>query len=265
MPPEIATEQRGASGPPLLLIHGFPLDRTLWRAQLDALAPHARVVALDLPGFGESPPAASARVQTMEQHADAVLAVADALGFARFAVGGLSMGGYVALALARRAAARLTGLLLCDTRAEADAPAACEQRRADAARVLAHGHEFVISAMLPRLFGSTSQTTRPELVAHVTSMMRRATREAVAASLLGLAERRDARLDLALIALPTLVLCGEEDMITPPKCARALADGIPGARLELIAQAGHLAPLEAPDAVNLAIMNWLATLAPSHE
>lgn len=271
MPGSISFAGRGVVGPPLLLVHGFPVDGAMWRGQLDGLGTQARVVAVDLPGFGHTPPLSegdatpvAATVATMDQYADNVIAVADALGFTRFVLAGLSMGGYVALAVARRYGARLAGLALCDTRADADTPAARQQRLADADRVLAGGHQghrFLIAPSLQRLVSPSTPTKRPEVIAHLTSMMERATPAGVAAALRGMAERRDARADLRQIAVPALVVVGADDVITPPEAARQLAAAIPGAELAVISEAGHMAPLEAPDAVNTALRRLLRRAA----
>jgi 3-oxoadipate enol-lactonase len=250
----IAYEGRGQSGPPLLLVHAFPLDRGMWRGQLDGLAAHARVVAIDLPGFGATPPALSGqRALTMDAMADHVVAVAESLGMDRFICAGLSMGGYVALALARRHRAHLMGLALLDTRAEPDSPEARKSRHEDADRVLAEGVGFLAQRQLPKLLAPRTLAERADLAAGAELMMRRSTPAGVASALRGLAERRDARPDCAKIDCPTLVVVGAEDVITPPPLARALAQAIPGAQLAVIPNAGHLAAYEQPEATNVAL------------
>ncbi len=250
----IAYEGRGAAGPPVLLVHGFPLDRGMWRGQLDGLSAIARVVAIDLPGFGDTPPANDGRAPfTMDAAADAVIAVADALGFARFVLGGLSMGGYVAFAILRRHAHRLLGLALCDTRAEADTPDTQRGRLADAERALAEGPGFLVEPSLERLLAAETFTLHPEIVKTVEVMMRRSTAAGVAGMLRGMAERPDARGLLRGIAVPTIVIAGAADVITPPDGAQKLAAAIPGAEFAVIPAAGHVAPLEAPDATNAAL------------
>lgn len=261
MKPAIAFEGRGTSGPPLLLVHGFPLDRALWRAQLDALGGEARVVALDLPGFGATPAESDGRAPTtMEAYAEQVVAVADALGFVRFALAGLSMGGYVALAVARRHPARLAALALVDTRAEADAPEARPGRLKNADRALSEGTAFLADEMLPKLLAPATLSGRPELVAAARAMVERTSAAGAAAALRGMAERPDARPDLGRIAVPTTVVVGAEDSLTPPELARALATAIPDAELVVAPGAGHLTPIEAPDAVTAALRGLLARL-----
>jgi pimeloyl-ACP methyl ester carboxylesterase len=250
----IAYEGRGHSGPPFLLVHGFPLDRTMWRGQIDALAQHARVVALDLPGFGASGALADGgRAYTMDAMAEHVIAVADALGFDRFILGGLSMGGYVAFSILRKHRARVLGLALVDTRAEADTPDARRVRYEDAERVLAEGTGFLVDKMIPKLLAPRTIAERADLKNGVELMMRRAAPTAVAAGLRGLGDRRDVRAELAKIDVPTLVVVGAEDVITPPESARAMAQAIRGAQLAVIANAGHMAPWEQPEATNVAL------------
>jgi len=250
----IAYEGRGHAGPPFLLVHGFPLDRSMWRGQIDGLAPYARVVALDLPGFGASAPALDgARAFTMDAMAEHVIAVADALGFDRFILGGLSMGGYVAFALLRKHRARVLGLALLDTRAEADAAEMKRARLEDAERVLAEGTSFYVDKMMPRLLAARTVAERPDLRNGLELMLRRATPAGVASGLRGLADRRDVRAELAKIDVPALVAVGTDDVVTPPEGARAMAQAIPGALLAVIPNAGHMAPFEQPEATNVAL------------
>jgi pimeloyl-ACP methyl ester carboxylesterase len=250
----IAYEGRGHAGPPFLLIHGFPLDRSMWRGQIDGLAPNARVVALDLPGFGASAPAVDgSRAFTMDAMAEHVISVADALGFDRFILGGLSMGGYVALALLRRYRARVLGLALLDTRAEADAPETRRSRLEDAERALAEGTGFLIDPTVARLLSPRTVAERPDLRNGVELMVRRTSAAGVASAQRGIAERRDARAELAKIDVPALVVVGADDVITPPPGARAMAQAIRGAQLAVIPNAGHMSPFEQPEATNVAL------------
>jgi pimeloyl-ACP methyl ester carboxylesterase len=252
---DLAYEGRGTAGPPLILVHGFPVDRGLWRAQLDGLGGVARVVALDLPGFGGSP-APDVETRTMDDFAAAVIALADGLGFRRFVVGGLSMGGYIALAVARACRDRLLGLLLCDTRAEPDSPAGAAARQADAARALQDGVGPYVDALLPRVVAPGSP---PAARAELQRMMHAVRPAAFAAALRGMAVRPDARPELAALAVPTLCLVGAEDTLTPPETMRALADAIPGAELAIV-PGGHAAPLESPEEANAAIARLLARI-----
>jgi pimeloyl-ACP methyl ester carboxylesterase len=244
-------------------VHGFPLDHRMWRGQIDGLAGAARVVAPDLPGFGETPPASDGLTPTtMDAYADTVLALADALGFARFVLAGLSMGGYAALSLARRRPERLAGLILVDTRAEADAEAKQQERIADADDVLAHGYTRQLAEVAKNALSPETQARRRDLVELVQTLVAQTPRAGYAAAQRGMAARRDARDDLARLTMPTLCLGGADDVITPPDGMRRLAAAIPGAEMEVVAQAGHLAPLEQPEVVNAAILRLLRRVAP---
>jgi 3-oxoadipate enol-lactonase len=221
----------------------------MWREQLAGLSSVARVVAVDLPGFGDStvPPAES---RGMDELADSVLAVASGLGFARFLLGGLSMGGYVAFAVARKAREKLEGLILLDTRAEPDAPAVRAGRLADADRALREGTSFFVAKQLPLM------TDRPDTALAAESMMRQVGPETLAATLRGMADRPDSRPLLAGLAVPTLVIGGATDKITPADGMRALATAIPGADVTIV-QGGHLSAMDDPHAVNAAIAGFL--------
>lgn len=250
-----AYEGRGTGGPPLILVHGFPLDRRMWRHQLAGLGELARVVAVDLPGFGGSPPP-TATVFAVDILADALIDVADGLGFDRFALAGLSMGGYVALSVARRYPDRISRLALLDTRAEGDAPEAARGRLADAERIDAEGTGFFIERMREKWLSPRSLTGRPELVREVEEMARSVAAKSFAATLRGLAARRDERGMLSDIDVPTLVLCGADDQITPPGMMHGLAASIPGARFAKV-PGGHFCPLESPDEVNAELAAFL--------
>jgi pimeloyl-ACP methyl ester carboxylesterase len=246
-------------GPAVLLLHAFPLSRLMWRPQLDALQGRYRVVTPDLRGFGDSsgfvgPPS----VETM---ADDAFRLLDELKVDRAVVGGLSMGGYVALAFARRHAGRLRGLILADTRAEPDD----EAGRANRDRLIAEasgstGAAF-IETMLPKLVGAATAARRPEVVAEVRHIAAGQVAAGIVGALRALRDRPDARPGLAAIGVPTLVVVGRDDVLTPPAVARELAGRIRGARLEEIDGAGHLSNLEQPERFNAAVRAFLDGLA----
>ncbi len=252
---EIKYDVRG-SGPVLLLLHAFPLGLSMWDPQVEALSASHRVARFDARGFGGS--ALGSEPFSMARIADDAAGVLDALAADKAVVVGCSMGGYAALAFARRHPRRLNGLVLQDTRAGADSEEAKATRATLAARVLAEGAEAAVQALLPGLLGATSQRSRPALVELVRERILAAPRQALAAALHGLAARDDSRGLLPAIQVPTLVLVGEEDRLTPPAEAELIASAIPEARLETIPQAGHLANLENPEAVNDALARFLA-------
>jgi pimeloyl-ACP methyl ester carboxylesterase len=255
VPPSVAT----GGGTPVVLLHAFPLDGRMWAPQVDALAGTYQVVVPDLRGFG------AAREQAVEEAgmdllADDVARLLDDRDLDRAVLCGLSMGGYVALAFARRHPDRLSGLVLCDTRAGADAEPARADRLRMAERVLAEGNRFVPAVMLPRLLGETSRRERPDVVERVTELILEQDPRAIAGAQRGMAGRADSTDVLASITVPTLVVTGEEDQTTGPEQGRALAAAIPGARFLLVAGAGHLASLEQPEPVNEALLDFLAPI-----
>lgn len=248
-------------GPVVVLLHGFPLDRTMWAAQAATLGSLYRVITPDLRGFGET--AAPEGIYPIEDMADDVVETLDALKITEpIVLGGLSMGGYVALSLAVRYPKRLRALMLMDTRATADTPEAAAGREAAAREVEATGSvEGVVSSYLPRLFGPVARERRADAVAEVADVMRRTSPLAVAGALRGMATRADRTGDLGRITVPTLVLVGADDAVIPPAEARALASRLPHAQLVEVPEAGHLAPLENPAAANAAILKFLESLA----
>jgi pimeloyl-ACP methyl ester carboxylesterase len=252
---DLAYEVRGV-GPALLLFHAFPLAMSMWDAQAEALSATHQVVRFDVRGFGGSAPAAGPL--TMERIADDGALLLDRLGIEEAIVGGCSMGGYAAFAFVRRHPQRLLGLVLQDTRAGADSDEAKASRATLAAKVLGEGASAAVEALLPKLVGETTHRQRPALVALLRERILASRPEAIASALHGLAARADSRPTLPTIAVPTLVLVGAEDVLTPPTEAANMAAAIPRARLDVIPEAGHLANLENPEALNRALRAFLA-------
>ncbi|WP_337173455.1 alpha/beta fold hydrolase [Paludisphaera sp.] len=245
------------SGPVVVLLHGFPLNRAMWDAQIRALAPNHRVIAPDLPGHGESP--APDGVYTMDEMADAVVATLDELGVeGPVVVGGLSMGGYVALSMALNHQSRVGALVLADTRAAADTPAAAAKREETAQAVLRSGDVGpVVEGMLPRLFSQATFRERPGLVPPLKAAMEGTPPPGVVGALRGMACRPDRRERLKEISCPVLVAVGEDDAISPRDEMKAIADALGECRFVVVPAAGHLAPYENPDAFNSALLDFL--------
>jgi 3-oxoadipate enol-lactonase len=244
------------SGPALLLLHAFPLNLSMWDAQAAALQDRNTVVRFDARGFGGSTPAEG--LLSMEGIADDAVAALDHAGAGQAAVCGLSMGGYAAMAFARRHPSRLRALVLADTKAGADTAEARANRATQAEKVRREGTAGVIDAMLPKLLGSTTRESRPAVVEQARALMAAASPRAVVDALAGLAARADSGPHLRDVRVPTLVLCGEEDDLTPPTEAEAIARAVPAARLTLLPGAGHLANLETPEAFTAALRAFLA-------
>jgi pimeloyl-ACP methyl ester carboxylesterase len=198
----------------------------------------------------------------MERIADDGAALLDHLGIAKAVVGGCSMGGYAAFAFVRRHPQRLAGLVLQDTRAGADDAEGKANRATLAAKVLADGAPAAVEAFLPKLVGKTSHGERPALVAGLRERILATSPKGIANALHGLAARADSRDTLPTIAVPTLVVVGAEDVLTPPAEAATMAAAIPRARLDVVPRAGHLANIENPDAVNTALRAFLARVGP---
>jgi len=247
-------------GPVVVLIHGFPLNRKMWKPQLTEVGALYRVIAPDLRGAGET--AVPEGVYTIDILADDVLETLDALELTEPVVlGGLSMGGYVALSLVARYPERFRGLMLMNTRSGADSPAAAESRESLARQVEASGKaDLVVNAMIPKLFAPSSYATHGEIISQIKEEALKADPRGLANTLRGLATRPDRTADLARISVPTLVLAGSDDQIIPLDESKLLAESIPNARLEVIPNAGHLAPLENKSATNAAILSFLHAL-----
>lgn len=246
---EIAVRDSGSGSRTILWIHAFPLHGGMFREQLQLPARH---LVPDLPGFGASrdqPPARSIR-----EMAELVIALADAVGADRFTPAGVSMGGYIALALAEMSPERVDGLILMDTRETADSPEARDNRMKQIAQVENEGTTSpVVNAMIDKLVAASSDHLKPEL----REMMEQTSVEGITAALHALADRNDTSAALRNLDAPVLLLFGEEDQLTPPAEGRRMAAIAKRATLRVIPGAGHLACLESPQPVNAAIREFL--------
>jgi len=250
---------QAGQGVPLLMVHGYPFDHTLWQPQLDGLSDIAQIIAPDLRGFGRSD--APEGAYTMDAQAEDLAALLDVLRIERTVVCGLSMGGYIALAFWKKYALRVRGLILVDTRAGADAPAARQARLDMVEQVKQHGSRPAADAMLPRLLAESTHRSRVDLVEFAHAMMLRQSPAGIIGAQLGMAERPDSTTTLSTITAPTLAVFGAEDVITPAGTeGRLLAEAIPNARLVVLPNAGHLSNLEQPEAFNAAVREFLAPL-----
>jgi 3-oxoadipate enol-lactonase len=244
-------------GLPVVLLHAFPLNRSMWEPQIAALLGECRCIAPDLRGVGDSPRSGP---YTMDRYADDVAALLDALQIERAVVAGLSMGGYVALALWRRHPKRIRALVLSDTRATADTAEAA-QKRLDLIEVArTHGVDAVVDKQLPGLIGKSTRDKQPDLVERIRSIMVTSTVEGIVGALEAMRTRPDSTPLLAGIDVPTLVVVGDEDAITPAKDAQAMHEAIPNSRLEVIPEAGHLSNLERPAAFNTVLSDFVGSL-----
>lgn len=246
-------------GPVVVLLHGFPLSKAMWRPQVLALEPDYRVIAPDLRGFGGS--SAFDDSPTLEQMADDVAGLLAALKIeGPVVLGGLSMGGYLALAVARKYPALLRGLILADTRAEPDDNQAKANRNTMIEFARSHTAVDVMDKMLPKLLSERTRRERLDVESTVRRIAADQRIDGIIGALKVLRDRPDARPSLAAIHVPTLVLVGSDDALTPPAMAETLATGIAGARLVKIPGAGHMSNLEEPAEFNTAVEAFLRSL-----
>jgi pimeloyl-ACP methyl ester carboxylesterase len=242
----------GGSGPAILFLHAFPVDKRMWHEAAAELQPRFRTIAMDMRGFGDSTGAAP----SLETVADDAAALLDALGVPMAAVCGLSMGGYLALAFAERHVARLGALILADTRAAADSPEARKNRDAGIATLRERGTAPFAEPMIPRLLSPPAGDAVRARVRELSAQRP----EALAAALAAMRDRPDRSETLRTLDCPTLLLCGSDDALSPPIEMRALAHAVPGAQLVELPHAGHLSAMENPAAFARAIEEFLDQL-----
>ncbi len=246
-------------GPVLLFVHGFPLDHTMWSHQIAEFRSSHRVLAVDLPGFGQSSHAAGE--MSIVGFADRMAEFLDQINVTeKVTLCGLSMGGSIAIQFALRHPHWLSRLILCDCRAVADSAEAQAMRHALADRVLQEGTECVAQSMPARLFAESTIELLPDIVLSIQSVIRATALQSVAGGLRALANRDDVASRLPEISIPTLVIVGSEDMISTDDEMQQIAARLPQGALLRIAGAGHMAPLESPAMVNAGIRSWLAQL-----
>ena len=253
--------EAGSGDQVLVLLHAFPLHAAMWERQLQNLSDGWRVVAPDLPGFGESEPRPDPESATLEPMADAVADLLDRLGVTGVVLGGLSMGGYTAFVFARRHRTRVRALILSDTRAAADTDEVKERRTSQQAQVREQGTADLIETLLGTLLTEETRSTRPQIVEQARSLMRHAHPDAIVAGLEAMKRRSDATDDLAGLDVPALVLVGDQDASVSVEEARAMVHQLPQARLAVIPGAGHLSNLEQPEAFNAEVKGFLDQLA----
>jgi pimeloyl-ACP methyl ester carboxylesterase len=250
----LAYSDRG-QGLPLVCLHAFPFNRTMWEPQLTGLSDRFRVIAVDLRGHGESD--APLWRYTLELYADDVKGLLDLLSIQQAVLIGLSMGGYLSFAFYRKYPDRIKGLVLADTRAEADKPEAVAWRFGLAQRVYKEGSKAVADEMGPKLLSPKSYQTNQALVQRVRAIITGTPVSGIVGDLMAIAERPDSVALLKQIACPTLVLVGEDDALTTPEENKRIAGGIAGARFQTIPAAGHISNMEQPEVFNQAVVAFL--------
>jgi pimeloyl-ACP methyl ester carboxylesterase len=252
-------------GLPVVLLHAFPLSSAMWADQAAGLAGRCRVITPDQRGFAGSPlggdPASLAR-PSVATAADDLVKLLDRLGLDQVVLGGLSMGGYVAMAFLHRHPERVRALILANTKASADPDPAAANRERIAAAVLAAGSsDLLLDEVFPKLLGTTTTAERPEVVQRVRDLVRAAPPAAVAWAQRAMAARPDSVDTLRASTVPALVIAGEEDQLMPLAEAEAMAEALPKGRLVRIPGVGHLSAVEDPPAFNGVVGSFLDELA----
>ena len=251
---EIAYDDDG-SGPAIMFVHGYPFNRTMWNEQVAVLRDSHRVIRLDLSGQGESEvPDGPA---TMNSMARDIASLMDQLEVSRAVIAGLSMGGYVCLAFYHLFPSRVEKLILADTRAQADTEEGRKVRAEQSQTILAEGMAGIVDTMLPKLLAPETVRERPEVVKRVRTMMLQTKPEGAAAALGAMAKREDHTERLSQIKVPTLILVGREDAITPVADSEKMHAAIDGSQLVVIEHAGHVSNIEQPEQFNRALSDFL--------
>lgn len=254
----IVYEDTGGSGTPVVLVHGFPFSAAMWEPQIEALGGRFRMIAVNLRGFGGSDAPEDRAAYSMSAFARDVKAVMDDVGVDRAVLCGLSMGGYVCFQFWRDYRESVAGLILADTRAEADPPEAIEKRTGQQQQIADQGIDAIADGLTRAVLSDTTRETKPDVVKGARLLM-----DQPAAGYIGALEamknRPDSTADLTGITVPCLVIVGEDDGLTPPEMARKIHEHIGGSRLVVIPEAGHLSNLEDPQAFNGALAEFLAT------
>jgi pimeloyl-ACP methyl ester carboxylesterase len=254
---KLGYDQNG-QGPAVVLLHAFPLNRAMWGSQVAALRDRFTVITPDYRGFGESDPPSGPL--TMNDYASDVLGLLDALGVRQAILGGCSIGGYVAFRIMATAPERVRALVIADSRAEPDSDEARQRRHAAIARIQSEGPVGFVEEFAAGLVGPTTKAQRPGVASTVRSIIGSPNPAGLTAALAALASRPDSRPLLPSVTVPSLVLVGEEDALTPPASSEAMAQAMPRATLVKIPGAGHLANLEAPEAFNRALRSFVLEL-----
>lgn len=245
---------------PILFIHGFPFDHQMWRYQVAALS-RWRCIAPDLMGAGASASPASADEYSVATYAADLIRVLDDERVDQVVVCGLSLGGYVAFELLREQPERVRAAILCNTKAATDTPEGKRARDAMIAKTQREGAPAIAIELVPKLLGRATRERQPEVVREVSAMIERQPVSGIIGALRALRDRPDSTPLLGRIRIPVLVVAGEDDQITPAAGMQEMARAIPGARVAIIPDAGHLTPLEQPQTVSSAIAGFLSKLS----
>jgi 3-oxoadipate enol-lactonase len=256
----MAYSDSGTTGIPVLLLHAFPLRAAMWERQIADLGERFRFIAPDLKGFGSSDAPEDPSSYSMDGYAADLKGLLESLDIPKVVVVGLSMGGYVAFALLRRFPQSISALVLADTRAEADPPEGKDKRSSQQAQVQERGTGELVETLAGALLGETTRRDNKQLVDQAKGLMD-SPPQGFIGGLEAMKNRPDSSDVLAAISLPTLVIVGEEDGVTPPEASRKMHEHVGGSRLVVLPKAGHLSNLESPEAFTVALGEFLDGLS----
>ncbi|HLV26462.1 MAG TPA: alpha/beta fold hydrolase [Gemmatimonadales bacterium] len=260
---ELAVQDAGSSShDALLFVHAFPLNRRMWAPQISALSGEMHCIAPDLRGFGES---GTGGPWTMDRFADDLACVLDSLNVQRTVVCGLSLGGYITLAFWRRHPDRVRALVLADTRAQPDSEEGREKRRGTIRKAQEEGAQVIADDSITGLLGKTTREQDGEAVSTARAILSQARVAGIVGASEAMMNRPDSTPTLATITVPTLVIVGAEDALTPPKDSRTMANAIANAKLDEIPGAGHLSNIERPAAFTHALRDFVSSLPPDSQ
>ncbi|HUL44151.1 MAG TPA: alpha/beta fold hydrolase [Bacteroidota bacterium] len=254
---EFAT-QGPRAGVPVVLIHGFPFSKEMWKPQTDILSKDYYVITYDIRGHGASD--VGDGQYSIELFVDDLFALLDHLKIGQVVAVGLSMGGYIALRAIEREPARFRGLVLCDTKSEADNNDGKVRRMEQVRNIKAHGLGSFVEPFLSSVFHPTTFQEKPDAVEAIRSSILKSHPLAVSGTAIALAARTDTTSSLYTITVPTLIMVGKYDQLAPPSAANAMKEKIPNAVLHLINQAGHMSNLENPGEFNKYLLEFLGKL-----
>jgi len=247
-------------GVPVVLLHGFPLDHRVWRQQVHDLSSVSRVITPDLRGFGQSTGGGTFTLQELAEDLYLLLSRIHALPCV---LGGLSMGGYVALAYQRQYASTLRGLILIDSRAAADDSDARAARDSLIELARAQGSSAIAEKLMPKLLAPATVDSQPDVAEELMSIMQSCPTATIRHALAAMRDRPDLRPSLSRIAAPTLIIVGDSDALSPPALAEEMHKSIAGSTLSIISGSGHMTPMEQPQLVSRAIKHFLVSLSSS--
>jgi len=252
------TDEGPDNAPVIILIHGFPFNKTMWNKQVDMLIENWRVIAYDIRGFGNS--GAGTADFSIELFVDDLIDLMDTLKIETAMLCGLSMGGYIALNAMENFPKRFNALILCDTNCMADTPEAAEKRMKTVESIQEKGLEQYANDSVKKLFAPESFVTNKEKIATVKEMIMEASVQSLSKTLVALSRRKETCTNLHRISIPVLIVVGKEDQITPPDAARMMQKSIKGSILKIIEHAGHLSNIENSYEFNIQLEKFVASV-----